>query len=161
MIYYKIVRLFLSIIALITIILTPISTLILGIIGSIPIIGALFVLLISLIWAIVLFPLIGLSWLSLKMKFLTPVIVFIGLPLSCIAFLYANLMPSFGDSQSRFSKILLASVFPYNFQVFRLITKEQAPESYDEIVNIRTILEIESKNSILKPYIDVYVRPNL
>lgn len=161
MIYYKVVRIFLSIIAFITMILTPITTLLLGIVGSIPIIGAIFILIISLIWMVILFPLLALSWLSMKIKILTPMFLLLGLPLSVIAFLYANLMPSFGEMDSRFSKILFASVFPYNFQVFQLATKQLPPNSYDEFEDIQTILQIESNNKFLKAYIDIYIRPHL
>src|SRR5690606_18506879 len=110
MLYYKIIRLLISIISIITLVLTPITTSLLGIIGSIPIVGSILILTISLVWSVIfLFPLIGLSWIATKIKFLSPLIALIGIPLSVCAFIFANLMPSFGDWDGRFSKILLSS----------------------------------------------------
>lgn len=152
---YRILRILISVISRLTFILTPIFTFILGLIGSVPLIGAVFILVISLIWIVLFyFPLVIMSWISVRARFLSPIIAIVAIPLSLCAYLYAVLMPSFGDWTGRFSKILFASIFPYNFHFYRLTIKELPPDDYFITKDLEQIFEIESRSN---PLLSVYI----
>lgn len=162
MIYYKTLRLLISIVSILTFILTPITTFLLGIFGFIPIVGQVFALIQSIVWSVIfLFPLMGFSWVSKKLKWLAPIISIIAIPLSLLGFIFANLTPSWGDWNGRFNKILIASVFPYNYQVFNLIARQIPPDDYSDSINIEKVLKMEAKNPVLKPYIERDILPYL
>lgn len=162
MIYYKILRLLISIVSILTAVLAPITTFLLGLLGYIPIVGSVLALIQSVLWSLIfLFPLVGLSWLTRKLKWLTPIVSLVAIPLSLSAFIFANLTPSWGDWNGRFNKILIASVFPYNFHIFNLIVRQIPPNDYIDSVNIEKALRMESRNPVLKPYIEHNILPYL
>ena len=56
---------------------------------------------ISLVWVILMFPLVGVSWFCSKFEFLRNPVGFIGIPWAVIADIYCCLMPSMGELESR------------------------------------------------------------
>jgi len=84
----------------------------------------------SLIWIVAfLGPLLGLSWVWEKAPFLRIPLAIIGIPLAFLGNIYATLMPSMGELDSRVSKLLLSESWPYTFDCLRTLKNEALPES--------------------------------
>ena len=98
--------------------LVLLSTFVLGILVTVTF--GLLLLPISLVWVVLfLGPLLGLSWLWLRVPFLRVPVALVGIPLAALANAYAALMPSMGENASRATKLLQVSVWPYSLQYWQ------------------------------------------
>jgi hypothetical protein len=98
--------------------LTLVSQVVLGILFTLTF--GLLLLPISLVWIIFLWgPLLGLSWLWLRLPLLRIPIAVVRIPLALLAEAYASLVPSMGERESRITKMLLASTWPYSWLYLR------------------------------------------
>jgi hypothetical protein len=73
----------------------------------------------SLVWNILLFPLIGASWFSARTPFLRNAIGFIGLPWALVAHTYSCLTPSMGEFESRAHKLLITEAWPFCWEYWQ------------------------------------------
>lgn len=110
----KIISVLNSITAFIVIPIQMITTFILGIFVSLTF--GLLLIPFSVIW-IVLFlgPLLGLSYVYERIVIIRPFVSIIGIPLSVIADIYVALLPSMGEKDSRYVKMLYCQTFPYTW----------------------------------------------
>ncbi len=122
-----------------------VTTFMLGILVSVTF--GLFLLPISLIWLVLfLGPLLGLSWVWEKAPFLRVPIAVPGIPLAFVGNIYATLMPSMGELDSRVSKLLLSESWPYSLDCWRLITTKALPESPGAEDFSQILMEVSQKN---------------
>lgn len=146
-------KIILGIIGILSIIVIPIqiiSTFVLGLLVSLTF--GLLLVPISFIW-IVLFlgPLLGLSYVYERVSILRFVTSIIGIPIALIGDVYVSLMPSMGEWDSRFQKLIMCETFPYTWKFIQYqkgkinITKEDA---------LTKILKEVSKDSVLDKYLD-------
>jgi hypothetical protein len=95
-----------------------ITTFILGILVSLTF--GLLLIPVSLIWILFfLGPLMGLSWLWLRLPVLRLPIAIVGIPLATIGHVFVTLMPSMGEWESRLSKMLLCETWPFTWLTMR------------------------------------------
>lgn len=114
MITNRILEVLIGIISFITIPIQIVSTFLLGLLVTATF--SLVLIPISLIW-IVLFlgPLLGLSYVYEKVRFLRIPVSIIGIPIALLGYEFSALMPSMGETDSRVSKLLLCHCFPYTW----------------------------------------------
>src|SRR5690606_8065733 len=95
--YNRLLRVLISTIGLPFALMSYITTLIFGIIGIIPLIGAILSIIFELCFAaIFIWPLMALSWVFLKVGFLRPIVGMVGIIYSFLAYAVAVMLPSFG-----------------------------------------------------------------
>jgi hypothetical protein len=109
------IRIILGITGLIVIPVQMVTTFILGLFVSLTF--GLLLIPISIVWtALFLGPLLGLSYVYERIVILRPFISIIGIPLAVIGHTYVALMPSMGEMDSRFDKLILCQTFPYTWK---------------------------------------------
>lgn len=112
MITNKIISIIISITAFIVIPVQIITTFVLGILVSLTF--GLLLIPISFIWTVLfLGPLLNLSYIYERMPILRPFISIIGIPLAVFGNAYVALMPSMGEKDSRYAKMIICQTFPY------------------------------------------------
>lgn len=118
MITNKIIHIIIAITGLIVIPIQIITTFVLGLLVSLTF--GLLLIPFSIIW-IVLFlgPLFGLSYVYERLAITRPFISIIGIPLAVIANTYVALLPSMGEMDSRYAKMILCQTFPYTWRFNR------------------------------------------
>lgn len=123
MITNKIINILISITAFFVIPVQFITTFVLGIIVNLTF--GLLLIPLSIIW-IVLFlgPLLGLSYVYENFPISRPFVSIIGIPLALIADTYVALIPSMGEKDSRFSKLLYCQTFPYTWTFNKFYTQK-------------------------------------
>lgn len=94
-----------------------ITTFLLGIVVHITFGIILFPL--SIIWVVLSFPLICLSWLSSKVIWLRNIIGFLGIPWAIIVYTFTVLVPAMGELENRATKIMLAESFPFSWEFWQ------------------------------------------
>ena len=146
---YRVLNVLLMLVAWLVIPIQLVTTFVLGILVSVTF--GLLLLPMSLIWmALFLGPLLGLSWVWEKAPFLRVPIAVLGIPLAFVGNIYASLMPSMGELDSRVSKLFLSESWPYCLDCWRLIKTKVLPES-PGAGNFRLILTEVSQKS--PPYL--------
>ena len=65
------------------------------------------------IWALLLFPMVGLSWICNKAPVLRDVIGIVFIPWAVIADTFVALMPPMGELENRASKLMLCGSWPF------------------------------------------------
>jgi hypothetical protein len=155
-----IIRLIIAITAFIVIPIQIITTFVLGLFVSLTF--GLLLLPISLIWTILFFPLLGLSYVYEKVVILRPFISIIGILLAVIGNTYVALMPSMGEMDSRYEKLILCLTFPYTWR-FIQFQKNQLNISKNDVLT--KILQKISRSKPFDKYLDglradVYSRPD-
>jgi hypothetical protein len=71
----------------------------------------------SIIWIILfLGPLLGLSFVYERVYILRIISAIIGIPIAVLGDTYVALLPSMGEMESRYSKMILCQTFPYTFR---------------------------------------------
>jgi len=146
---YRTLTVLLTLVAWLVIPIQFVTTFVLGILVSITF--GLLLLPMSLIWMVLfLYPLLGLSWVWEKAPFLRVPIAVLGIPLAFIGNIYASLMPSMGELDSRVSKLLLSESWPYSLDCWRMIRTKAMPESPGADDYRRIIIESSQKNP---PYV--------
>jgi hypothetical protein len=129
-----------------------VTTLVLGILVSLSF--GLLLLPMSLIWAVLVGPLISASWVCHKIKVLRNPIGVLGIPLAVVADTYVSLMPSMGELESRASKLMLAESWPVCWEYWQFSTGRLAILSNEAEV-LRTVLDnVTSRNVLMKRTLD-------
>ena len=138
----------LTVLAWIVVPVQLVTTLVLGLLVSLPLLGLLLLLAMSLVWVVLLFPMIGLSWLCSRTEPLRNPIGLLGIPLAIVADTYACLMPSMGELESRAAKLLLANSWPFSWEMWRFQTGRLDIAS-TQAAPLREILTRVSRNDPL------------
>lgn len=161
MITNKIISIIIAITGFIVIPVQMITTFVLGIIVSLTF--GLLLIPISLIWVVLfLGPILGLSYIYEKVAILRPFISIIGIPLAVIGDTYVALMPSMGEMDGRYAKMVICQTFPYTWR-FNQFQNNKLNIGKDDVL-VKILREV-SKAEPLGKYLDslraeVYERPD-
>jgi hypothetical protein len=118
MITNKIISIIISITAFIVIPVQMITTFVLGILVSLTF--GLLLIPFSIIWMVLfLGPLLGLSYVYERVAITRPFIAIIGIPLAVLGDTYVALLPSMGEKDSRYAKMICCQTFPYTWRFFQ------------------------------------------
>lgn len=118
MITNKIISAIISVTAFVVIPIQLITTFILGLLVKLTF--GLLLLPFSLIWVVLfLGPLLGLSYVYEKVYMVRPFVAIIGIPLAVFGDTYVALLPSMGELDSRYSKMIICQTFPYSYSYFQ------------------------------------------
>jgi hypothetical protein len=74
------------------------------------------------IWALLLFPMVGLSWICNKAPVLRDVIGIVFIPWAVIADTFVALMPSMGELENRASKLMLCGSWPFTWEFWQFLS---------------------------------------
>ncbi|MFA6597938.1 MAG: hypothetical protein WCS69_09465 [Ignavibacteriaceae bacterium] len=101
----------------------------------------------SIIW-IVLFlgPLLGLSFVYERIAILRPFVAIIGIPLAVVGDTYVALLPSMGEMNSRYSKMIYCQTFPYTWRYLQFSNNKLNLEQ-DDILD-KIFQEVSSSKSL-------------
>ena len=124
-----------------------VTTLVLGILVRISF-GSL-LLPISLVWMLLLFPMLGASWLCGRIEVLRNPIGLLGVSWALVADTYAALIPSMGELESRASKLMLAESWPFSWEFWRFQIGRLDIDS-TQAVSLRECLARVSRNDPVK-----------
>lgn len=150
---YRVLTVLLMLVAWLVIPVAFVTTFVLGLLVTVTFGLLLFPM--SLIWMVLfLGPLLGLSWVWEKAPFLRVPIATLGIPLAFVGNIYATLMPSMGELDSRVSKLLLSELWPYTFDCWRLITTKTLPESPGAEDFNQILMEASQKNPPYLQYLE-------
>ena len=94
-----------------------VTTFILGILASISF--GLLLLPTSAIWIVLLFPMLGTSWLCSKAEALRNPLGVLGIPWAALTNTYACLIPSMGEVESRAAKLMLTESWPFTWEFWQ------------------------------------------
>ena len=123
----------LTILAWVVLPLQIVTTLVLGILVSISF--GILMLPISLVWMVLIGPLLGLSWVSHKAPLLRNLIGFIFLPWAVVADIFVCLTPSMGELENRAAKLMLCNTWPFTWEFWQFwsgrldLTSSDVPEA--------------------------------
>lgn len=157
MVTNKIISIFVTITSFIVVPLQLITTFILGLLVKLSF--GLLLIPFSIIWvALFLGPLLGLSYVYEKVFIVRPFAAIIGIPLAIIGDTYVALLPSMGELESRYSKMIICQTFPYSFSYFQFSNHKLNLESGD-LLN-KVFVEV-SKSKPLGEYINLIIEQNL
>ena len=155
----KIIHIIIVITSFIVVPVQIVTTFVLGLLVSLTF--GLLLIPISLLW-IVLFlgSLLGLSYVYERIVILRPFISIIGIPLAVIGDTYVALMPSMGEMDSRYQKLILCQTFPYTWKFIQFQNNKLNIGENDVLIKI---LREVSKAKPLDKYLnglraDVYSR---
>ncbi|MFA5292054.1 MAG: hypothetical protein WC496_03375 [Phycisphaerae bacterium] len=150
MITNKIISIIIAITAVIVIPVQIITTFVLGLLASLTF--GLLLIPFSIIW-IVLFlgPLLGLSYVYERVAITRPFISIIGIPLAVIGDTYAALLPSMGEMNNRYAKMIICQTFPYTWRFNQFENNKLNIGEKDVLIKI---LREVSKNKPLNKYLD-------
>lgn len=161
MVTNKIIQTIITICSFFVVPVQIVTTLVLGFILSIfPF--TLLLIPLSFVW-IVLFlgPLLGLSYVYEKIQIARPFVSLVGIPFAVVGDIYVSLLPTFGEFEGRFQKLILCQTFPYTWKF------SQVQKGIENITNgdvLGKILKEISKTPPLKNYlnnlrVDIVSRP--
>ncbi len=160
MVTNKILRILVGATGIIVVPVQMLTTLILGLFVSIPIIGVLLLLLMSSVWTIIfLGPLLGLSYVYEKIKILRPLSSIIGVPLALIGNAYVALIPSMGEKESRYAKMFLCQSFPYTWGFNKFYAHNV--DIYNNLDLMRILLEVTKGVAPLRYFLASIVEKNM
>ncbi|MEM5777419.1 MAG: hypothetical protein QXJ06_03140 [Candidatus Aenigmatarchaeota archaeon] len=115
----KILRVILDLLSFIVIPVQFVTRFVLGLLNLLTF--DLFSVIVSIIWTVIfLGPLLGLSYLYEKLPISRFLVSIVGIPWTAIADTFIILMPTMGEIESRWSKMLLCETFPYSYEMFRV-----------------------------------------
>lgn len=101
-------------------ILTPVSTLILGLVFRLPLVGLIPLLALSIIWLPLMGLLLATSWLWVKIPILRPILLVPGVLLANVTFAYVSLVPDMGEKYQKVLKLGLCDSWPFSYLTFQL-----------------------------------------
>lgn len=157
MITNKIISIIITITSFIVVPIQLITTFLLGLLVKITF--GLLLIPFSIIWVILfLGPLLGLSYIYEKVFIVRPIIAIVGIPLAIIGDTYVALLPSMGEADSRFSKMIICQTFPYSYSYFQYSSHKLNLEP-DNILN-KIFVEV-SKSKPLGEYLNFIEQQNL
>jgi len=150
MITNKIVLTIISVTALIFIPIQLITTFVLGILVTLTF--GLLLIPFNIIWLVLFyFPLIALSYIYDHISILKPFVAIIGIPLAVLGDTYVALIPSMGEMNSRYAKMVHCQTFPYTWRFFQYLRDKLDIEKHG-ILN--QIFYAISTAGPLKKYLD-------
>jgi hypothetical protein len=158
----KILSVMIAISGIVVIPIQFISTGVLGLVFSVPLIGAIGLLILSFIWiGLLLTPIYCLSYLYDKVAFLRPILATIGVPFAFIGNVFTACIPSMGEMESRFSKMVICQTFPYTWRYLQVERNKLVIENDDVLTKVlREVSGAEPlKNYLDKLRIDIISRP--
>ncbi len=129
MITNRILSVIVGILAILVIPVQIVTTLVLGIAVSLTF--GLLLFPICVMWMLLYFPMLGLSWLRNRVPALTDVIGILFLPWAVIANVFVALMPSMGELESRASKMLLCESWPFTWEFSQFLAHKLDLDSSD------------------------------
>lgn len=145
-----IIRMIIAITAIIVIPVQLVTTFVLGLLVSLTF--GLLSIPISLIWTVLfLGPLLGLSYVYERVVILRPLVSILGIPIAVMGDTYVALMPSMGEWDSRFDKMIVCQTFPYSWQFIRFKNNKLNIGKNDVLTKI---LREVSGSKILDQYLD-------
>jgi hypothetical protein len=103
----------------------------------------------SLVWAILVFPLVGASWLCSKAQVLRNPIGILLIPWVVVANTYACLVPSMGEMESRADKLLLTETWPFCWEYWQF-GRGHLEIHWPEADRLREILDRVCRNDALR-----------
>jgi hypothetical protein len=146
----KTINILIAITSIVVIPLQLVTTFVLGLLVSLTF--GLLLIPISLVWTVLfLWPLLGLSYLYERVPILGHVLGIIGVPFAVIGNTYVALMPSMGEWDSRFAKMVICQTFPYTWRFNELQMGRNTIEQNDALTKI---LQEISKAKPLSKYLD-------
>ncbi|KKT42646.1 MAG: hypothetical protein UW64_C0016G0008 [Microgenomates group bacterium GW2011_GWC1_44_37] len=146
----KIIHILITVTSFVVIPVQIVSTFVLGILVSLTF--GLLLIPISIVWmAIFFYPLLGLSYVYERIIILRPFISIIGIPLAVIGDIYVALMPSMGEMESRYEKLIICQTFPYTWKYLQLVEGKINIKNNDSLTKI---LREVSNAKPLKIYLD-------
>lgn len=150
MITNKIIHTLIDVTSFVVIPVQIVSTFVLGIFVSLTF--GLLLIPISVAWMVIFFyPLLGLSYVYERIAILRPFISIIGIPLAVLGDTYVALIPSMGEMESRFEKLIICQIFPYTWKYLQLVKGKANLENNDALTKI---LREVSNAKPLKIYLD-------
>lgn len=161
MITNKIIHIIIAITGFIVIPIQMVTTFVLGLLASLTF--GLLLIPISFIWAVLfLGPLLGLSYVYERIVISRPFISIIGIPFAVMGNIYIALMPSMGEIDSRYAKMVICQTFPYTWR-FNQFENNKLNIGKDDVLT--KILREVSRADPLSKYLDglradVYSRPD-
>ena len=157
----KIIHIIIAVTGFIVIPIQAITTFVFGILVSLTF--GLLLIPIGLIWTILfLGPLLGLSYIYERLAILRPFISIIGIPFAVIGDTYVALMPSMGEKDSRYQKLILCQTFPYTWK-FVQFQRNKLNIGKNDILSkiLREVSRVEPLDKYLDTLrADVYSRPD-
>jgi hypothetical protein len=123
----RILDVLISILAFVVIPIQIVTTLVLGLAVSLTF--GLLLLPISLLWMLLYFPMLGLSWVCNRVSGLRELIGILFIPWVLVADVFVALMPSMGELESRASKLMLCGCWPYTWEFSRFLAHKLELES--------------------------------
>ena len=150
MITNKIISIIISITAFIVIPVQMITTFVLGILVTLTF--SLLLIPFTIIWVVLFFgPLLGLSYVYERVAITRPIIAIIGIPLAVLGDTYVALLPSMGEMDSRYEKMICCQTFPYTW---RFIQFQNNKLNIGEDDVLTKILRGVSTNKVFDKYLD-------
>lgn len=143
----RILNILLTALAVVTLPVQIVTTLVLGILVSVTF--GLLLLPISLIWIVLLGPLLGLSWIGSKVPSLRNVIGFVFLPWAVLAYEFVCLMPSMGEIESRAAKMLHCETWPFTWAFWQLSRGRLDTES-TEACELRAVIDRVTRRDLIQ-----------
>jgi hypothetical protein len=95
---------------------------------------------ISLIWMLLLFPMVALSWICNKVPSLRNVIGIIFIPWVVVAETYIMITPSMGELESRALKLMLCNAWPFTWELW-LFSSQKLDLHSEEADDLKEIIE--------------------
>ena len=161
MITNKIIRIIIAITGFIVVPIQMVTTFVLGFLVSITF--GLLLIPISFIWTVLfLSPLFGLSYIYERIVILRPFISIIGIPFAVIGNTYIALMPSMGEMDSRYAKMVICQTFPYTWRFYQFENDKLNIGKNDVLAKIlRKVSRAKSLDKYLDTLrADIYSRPD-
>ena len=125
------------------------TTFILGILVSVSF--GLLLLPISVLWMLISFPMIAVSWLTSRIEWLRTPLGLMGIPWAIAANVFVSLMPSMGELESRAAKLMFTETWPYSWEFWRFQTgKTNLFASLDNICLIEIFERISKRDPLRK-----------
>ena len=98
----------------------PIQLITTGVLGVLNVVSfGLITLIGSVIWWIFLLPLLGYSWLWLKLPIIKPLLFLPGILWARISGIYVSLMPAMGEWEARHLKLALCDYWPVSWYILK------------------------------------------
>lgn len=150
MITNRILFVLVSILSFVVVPIQFVTTLVLGLAVSITF--GLLLLPISLVWMLLYFPMLGLSWVCNRVAALREMIGILFLPWVVVADTFVALMPSMGELESRASKLMLCLCWPYTWEFSRFLGQQLDLESsHPDSVALREVLDrVAGQDSLMQ-----------
>src|SRR5688572_5790236 len=117
-----------------------VTTLVLGL--AVTITFGLLLLPISLVWMLLYFPMLGLSWVCNRLSAVCEIVGILFLPWVVVADVFVSLMPSMGELESRASKLMLCQCWPYTWEFSRFLAQRlDLASSHPDAVALQQVLD--------------------